>query len=286
MIRLPLNLVNNICENCGIEGLQPFEIGPDHSLMFCENCLLYQKGSAPPDELYEKPKYHEKYRSRRSSKIVTAMIRLASVTKYINQQNPKLLDIGCSIGATLAAAERLGWSATGVDVSQTAVEACQRIGLDCHAISDHRLPFDDNTFDVVSNWHVIEHVEDVLQTLEEWKRVMKPGGVMILETPDSQCWKARRLGARYKRFWPKGHLYTFTQSNMNSILDKAGFEVLPTRVIGNANALPLPLTGYAMAYRNLRKLYRKFRWCKSIEVCCRKPLASTKTVQIAPRMAA
>lgn len=286
MIKLRQNPADDACENCGVEGLQPFEIGPNHQMMYCENCLLYQKGSAPPEDFYQAPAYHAKYRSRRASKIVTAMIRLASTTKYLKQKSPKLLDIGCSIGATLAAAERLGWTASGVDVSRNSVEACRRIGLDCHTISDHQLPFDDNTFDVVSNWHVIEHVEDVHQTLAEWKRVMKPGGVMILETPDSQCWKARRLGARYKRFWPKEHLYTFTQGNMASILETAGFEILPTRVIGDPKALPLAITGYAMAYRNWRKLGRKFKWCKSIEICCRKPVNSSQPVQIPARMAA
>ena len=286
MINLLQNSPDNVCENCCVEGLQPFEIRPDHKLMFCENCLLYQKGIAPPADLYEAADYHDVYRSRRQSKIVTAMIRLASITRHLNQQNPKLLDIGCSIGATLAAAERLGWTPSGVDVSQSAVEACQRIGHDCHTITDHRLPFDNDTFDVVSNWHVIEHVEDVHQTLAEWRRVLKPGGIMILETPDSQCWKARRLGARYKTFWPKEHRYTFTRTNMCSILENAGFDILPSKIIGKPDALPIAISGYAIAYRSWRKLSRKFSWCKSIEVCCRKPTTSNQNQQNSKRIAA
>ena len=259
------------CENCGHAGLDAFDVGTEHRLLFCKECLLYQKGVLPPRALYEAD-YHKSYNRRRDAKIVTGLIRLSAITKYIESDEVKLLDVGCSMGATLAAAERLGWQATGVDVSQTAVDAGRRIGLDCHTINDYRLPFDDECFDVVTSWHVIEHVADVRQTLTEWMRVVKPGGILVLETPDSQCWKARRQGARYRKFWPKEHLYTFTRSNMCSLLEQVGFEVLPSRIMGNPKTLPLAISAYAAAYRSWRKLNRKLSLCKSIEVCCRKPM--------------
>jgi len=95
---------------------------------------------------------------------------------------------------------------------------------------------------------------------------------MVLETPDSQCYKAKKLGADYAKFWPRGHLYTFTRSNMSSLLENAGFEVLPSRIVGKLNALPPHLTAYAAAYRGWRKLNRAAGLCKSIEVCSRKPI--------------
>ena len=273
------------CENCGHVGLVAFEIETDHELLFCKECLLYQKSVLPFRDSCEAD-FHRPYPRRRDSKIVTGLVRLNALTKYIETDHVKMLDIGCSAGATLAAAERLGWQATGVDVSETAVEASRRIGLDCHTITDHRLPFEDDCFDVVTSWHVIEHVTDVRQTLTEWMRVVKPGGILALETPDSQCWKARWQGPRYQKFWPKEHLYTFTRSNMCSLLEQVGFEVLPSRIMGSPNTLPFKVSAYAAAYRSWRQLNRKLRFCKSIEVCCRKPLENVSDARLQPAKAA
>lgn len=261
------------CENCDHGPLESFIDRPGHQLKRCPKCNLFQKGVLESNEVYEGD-YHDCYSSRKRSKEITASIRLASITKDLATERgsiPHVLDIGCSVGATVKAAEDMGWDATGVDVSQGAIDFCHDRGLDCHKIDGTALPFDDNTFDLVTNWHVIEHVSDVRETLAEWRRVLKPGGAMILETPDSTCWKARRLGAEYRKFWPPEHLYTFDQANLSSILQTAGFELLPSRLIGKASALPAHLTLYALAYRGLRAAYRKLGVCKSLEICCRKP---------------
>ena len=269
------------CENCGYPKLDPFIDNEEQQLFHCPECLLYQKGNLPDMELYENY-YHTGYASRRESKTRTAMIRLGSVTKYLEPGPVKMLDVGCSIGATVEAGKRLGWEASGVDVSQAAVKYCKEQGLDCYVIDDERLPFEDNTFDVLASWHVIEHVTDVKATLAEWNRVLKPGGIMILETPESQCLKARRLGAEYAKFWPLGHLYTFTRSNMTSLLEKSGFDVLPSKVLGKLNALSPKMNAYALGYRSFRKIYRTFGLCKSIEVVSRKtgePQVGTASLQ-------
>jgi SAM-dependent methyltransferase len=194
------------CKNCGSRNLEPFTIQPNNIFQYCSDCLLYQKQSPPPLEHYEES-YHQFYARRRGKKIATAKTRLGALTRYLKVDRPKMLDVGCSIGATVEAGKQLGWQASGVDVSKVAVEFCRDQGLDCVAIDDHRLPYEDNSFDVLTSWHVIEHV-----TLDEWFRVIKPGGILVLETPDSQCWKAKRLGPAYESFWPHDHLYTFTRS--------------------------------------------------------------------------
>jgi SAM-dependent methyltransferase len=264
------------CENCGHDSLESFIDRPGHQLKRCPRCNLFQKGVLPSNDVYEGD-YHDCYSSRKRSKEITAAIRLASITKELKTDAvrvPHLLDIGCSVGATVKAAEDLGWNATGVDVSQGAIDFCRTQGLNCFKIDGTALPFGDNFFDVVANWHVIEHVSDVRETLAEWLRVLKPGGLMILETPDSTCWKAKQLGAEYKKFWPPEHLYTFDPANLSSILRSSGFEILPSRLIGKSNVLPAHLNLYAIGYRGLRAAYRKLGLCKSLELCCRKPVES------------
>lgn len=274
------NQTESSCENCGCDSLENFDVDEGNQFLYCPECLLYQKQSRPPYEHYEN-EYHHQYATRREKKILTGMTRLAALTKYLDADQPSILDVGCSVGASVEAGVRMGWRSAGVDVSQAAVNYCCEQGLDCRKISDHRLPYDDNSFDIVTSWHVIEHVDCAATTLAEWYRVVKPGGILVLETPDSQCLKARRLGAGYRSFWPFDHLYTFTRSNMSEFLERTGFEILPSRVLGKLSALPLHLTMYATAYRSLRQAYRTFGLCKSIEVCCRKPRSAENSARSA-----
>lgn len=219
--------------------------------------------------------YHDCYSVRTKAKSITASIRLGATTKYLTTATPRTLDIGCSVGATVRVAQDLGWDAMGVDISQGAIDYCRTQGLECHKIEGLDLPFRDGSFDLVTNWHVIEHCENVTDTLAEWYRVLKPGGVMILETPDSTCMKARLLGPKYEKFWPAEHLYTFDPINLSSLLKKSSFEILPMRLIGKPLALPAYLTLYALAYRSLRYASRAFHLCKSLEIICRRPLAES-----------
>lgn len=269
-----MNLDELVCENCEHVGLTIFINQPqeNHLLLQCPKCDLFQKGINPPASIYEE-EYHIEYGRRQTSKTVTAMLRLAAAKPLIDIEKPHLLDIGCSIGATVRAARKFGWDATGVDISKAAVEHCRKDGLDCHKLEGVELPFEDETFDVVTHWHVIEHVEDVIETLTEWKRVLKPGGLMILETPDASYLKAKIMGPRYEKFWPAAHLYTFNRKNLSSILDREGFEVLPTRLTGGINALPPHLNFYALCYRGYREVCRSMKLCKSIEISCRKSAA-------------
>jgi ubiquinone/menaquinone biosynthesis C-methylase UbiE len=260
-----------VCENCGRQGLEYFinNVQRKHTLLRCPNCDLYQKGTLPSLELYE-DEYHGQYAQRVKLKTVTAKVRLAAIKPELKANRPRFLDVGCSIGATVRAAEQFGWEASGVDVSKSAIDYCRRDGLDCHPVDGIALPFQSETFDLVTHWHVIEHVQNVSEALREWRRVLKPGGLMVLETPNSRFLKARLLGPRYKKFWPAEHLYTFNRKNLSAILERSGFQVIHSRLTGGWNALPLHLNAYAFCYRSYRQFCRNIGLCKSIEISCRK----------------
>ncbi len=244
---------------------------PGQTLLWkCPACDLYQQGQLPDDEAYENA-YHEDYQRALSRKIRTAQVRLCRVSKFLQSSAPDLLDIGCSVGATVTAAERRGWSAKGVDVSQTAVDVCRRQGLDCRRYDGQQLPFDDESFDVLTSWHVIEHVPDVTQTLAEWLRVLRPGGVLILETPHARCWKARFMGHRYRKFWPAEHLYTFTPKNLPPFVRRAQFELLATPLVVAPTNVGLTTSAFAVAHQSYLAASRLTGFCKSFQIVARRP---------------
>ena len=258
------------CENCGHVQLESFIDRPGHHLRRCSACGLYQKGQLESKLVYE-DNYHTCYKQRFGGKVLTATIRLGAASFYLTGSRPKCLDIGCSVGATVKAASDLGWQASGVDISETAIKLCRQKGLHCQVVEGIELPFADNTFDLVTHWHVIEHVEDIKSALTEWRRVLKSGGIMMFETPNSDYVKAQLMGPRYAKFWTPEHLYTFNRRNMSSLLRQSGFEIVPTRLTGGPRALPLHVNGYAAVYRGFRELCRSARMCKSFEITCRKP---------------
>jgi SAM-dependent methyltransferase len=107
----------------------------------------------------------------------------------------RVLDVGCGVGTFLGLARDRGYSATGVDISPVAARtARERFGHDARSgtLADQRFP--DASFDVVTLWDVIEHVFDPGELLGEVRRVLRPGGRVLLETPDEGA--LLRVGAR------------------------------------------------------------------------------------------
>jgi SAM-dependent methyltransferase len=177
------------------------------------------------------------------------MVRLNRIAPLIPATSLRLLDIGCGIGAVIEAARQRGWYAAGADVSQAVVDSCHQRGLPCSLISHGQLPFPDRCFDVVTAWSVIEHVEDIRSVLAEWRRVLRPGGILAMDTSNANCWKARLLGPRYRAFWPHGHTYTFTPTTLGRFLTESGFQLAPRPFVGRCSGLSFWQTCYSIAYQ-------------------------------------
>ncbi|MDG2467718.1 MAG: class I SAM-dependent methyltransferase [Pirellulaceae bacterium] len=269
------------CQLCGVGNLQKFEIPNSSVLWVCRDCELYQYGEIVDEQAYAGD-YHSGYEVHRRGKIRTARIRLNRIRSRLNlSSRPRVLDVGCSIGATLEAARQIGWDAVGVDVSQDAVDYCCQRDLSAQKVDGLRLPFPDNEFDVVVNWHVIEHVADVQATLAEWHRVIRPGGMLVMETPDAASPRVRKRGASYRKFWAPEHTYTFTYQNLKRFIERAGLTVERTPKLGSLfNFNPL-LGGYAALYQSYHGLRRLLGIQKAFQIFARKKVMDSATPLLA-----
>ena len=97
-------------------------------------------------------------------------------------QNPKILDVGCGTGGNLEMLAKFG-AAEGVDVSDEALEFCRGKGLTVHKGLAEKLPFADESFDVVTALDVVEHLDDDVAGLQEMYRVLKTGGKTLIFVP-------------------------------------------------------------------------------------------------------
>ena len=151
-------------------------------------------------------------------------------------KNGKVLDIGCFNGYFLDLLKDKGYETYGVDASTSAVAQCVKNGhLAFEANLEESIPYEDNFFDAVTGLEIIEHLADTDTLINEIKRVLKPGGILIFSTPNFFS-LSRRLMTLFGinpyfeasfSFPPKmaGHLRFFTHNLLEGFLKNHNFEI-------------------------------------------------------------
>jgi SAM-dependent methyltransferase len=153
--------------------------------------------------------------------------RHAAMLQLIARQRPnrgRLLEVGAGSGFFLKAAERAGWSVAGIEISTEGVEfATKRLGLEIRRESAEALSFPAASFDVVVMFDVIEHLLDLMAALERVKTVLRPGGLLVVSTPNLHALTRLALGSEWAVLSPAEHLYNFSAATLGRLLRRAGF---------------------------------------------------------------
>jgi 2-polyprenyl-3-methyl-5-hydroxy-6-metoxy-1,4-benzoquinol methylase len=141
----------------------------------------------------------------------------------------RLLDLGCGAGAYLLGMQSLGWEVEGIDFDLEAVAAARVHGLNVRSgcLEDQRYP--SGSFNVIMMNHVVEHLTHPIETLREVLRVLKPGGVLLLFTPNTESLGHRLFGAHWRGLEPPRHLHLFSAASLRKALLMAGFENISIR---------------------------------------------------------
>ncbi len=140
------------------------------------------------------------------------------VQKIRNPQSAiRILDVGCGTGGNLEMLAKCG-AAEGVDVSDDALEFCKRKGLKARKGLAESLPFDDESFDVVTALDVVEHLDDDVAGLNEMYRVLRRGGKTLIFVP------------AFMWLWGvqddvSNHRIRYTKKQITERLQQAGFEI-------------------------------------------------------------
>jgi len=143
----------------------------------------------------------------------------------------RLLDVGCGSGTLLGLLKRRGLQVLGFDSSGEASEIA-RVESDVDVIVGSRLQdagFASGAFDLVTLFHVVEHVPDPRAVLAEVRRILHPNGRIVLQIPNIESWQARLCGARWYGLDVPRHVINYSNQSIGRLLADSGFRVCRTR---------------------------------------------------------
>jgi len=164
-----------------------------------------------------------------------ALARVGAHLPHPRATGGNLLDLGSGWGFFLAAAKEQGWSAYGLDpLPASAVYARATFGVPVVTDTLHDDTYPPAFFDVVTAFQVYEHLPNPGDTTRILHRIIRPGGVLLIEVPTGDTWTMRLLGRRHRHF-VQDHLNFFSYDTLGRMLADRGFTVCdryhPTRLM-------------------------------------------------------
>lgn len=228
----PSAVVTEPCLVCaGTTALRKFAIeGVSEQLVECETCglgSLFPMPSPARIQSFYPPEYYGTPTAK-FVPLVEAGVRAgarARVRSLLSGIHPEshVLDIGCGRGVMLRAILDLGYVAHGVEISEEAAagvdpRADVRIAPDLYEAG-----YETNSMDAVIMWHVLEHLPQPGRTIAEIRRILRPGGRLILAVPNYDSWQSRWAGADWFHLDLPRHLYHFTPDTLTLLLRRHGF---------------------------------------------------------------
>lgn len=138
----------------------------------------------------------------------------------------RILDVGCGAGSLLSSLRNRGWDVLGSDFDQQAVEYARLVhGLDVRLGGVENFDTSTEAVDVITLSHVIEHVHEPWSFLETWATVLRPGGSIIIRTPNIESIGYRWFGANWRGLEPPRHLQIYTAQSMRRMIEKTTLKI-------------------------------------------------------------
>jgi 2-polyprenyl-3-methyl-5-hydroxy-6-metoxy-1,4-benzoquinol methylase len=212
--------------------------------------VTYLTGDVPA--VYH-PEEHREYFHKQQVQLPDNLRALAVLNEFLPARG-KLLEIGSYCGFFLDQIRADGWDATGLEPFRAAADyARATFNLD---IIDGALPRSDvaaGSFDAIVMLHVIEHMPDPVASLQELRRMIRPGGMLVIETPRFDSLVFKLLGRRERSIVAcDGHIYFFTVPTLRRMLEQNGFQVERSDLVGRTLTFERLLTNVAIVARSPR----------------------------------
>jgi 2-polyprenyl-3-methyl-5-hydroxy-6-metoxy-1,4-benzoquinol methylase len=153
-------------------------------------------------------------------------IALKNKLNLINSQQPNkgsILDIGAGTGEFLSVARQDGWKTIGVEPSDKAKAIAKNKGV---SFVEQTSELESHSFDVISMWHVLEHVPDLNQQIQELKRLLKPKGTLIIAVPNFKSFDAKHYGKFWAAYDVPIHFWHFSKTAIKKLFQKEEIQLV------------------------------------------------------------
>jgi 2-polyprenyl-3-methyl-5-hydroxy-6-metoxy-1,4-benzoquinol methylase len=156
-------------------------------------------------------------------------IALKKKLTLINEFQPSkgvLLDIGTGTGDFLSQAKQSGWQIIGVEPNEKARNIALQKGV---TYIGHTSELEDHSVDVITMWHVLEHVPDVNAQIKELKRLLKPDGTIVVAVPNFNSYDAKYYGKFWAAYDVPRHLWHFSRLSIEKLFEREKLQLVETR---------------------------------------------------------
>jgi ubiquinone/menaquinone biosynthesis C-methylase UbiE len=275
-------ILHTFCPLCKSENLSSYALdtkrkGPHISRVKCENCgIVFANPMADQEELAQ---YYNKYYEKDHYESVgyKALIldhferikrlepnEILKEARFLNklEDGMKFLDVGCGLGLGLAYAHKVGCELYATEYDSGALEFVQEhFPVNTFQGDIQGAKYPDNFFDFIHISHVIEHVLDPRAYIQEMKRILKPGGILAIGTPDISSWLYTiHRWVNFLRFRVPDvidgleHTFIFPKTRLKSLCKEEGLEVLDHYTHNYGEKISRLLTYKMPVYKKVNRL--------------------------------
>ncbi len=225
--------------------------------------LLYTDPQPSQENLksyYESDDYISHTDSKRSlfEKLYQA-VRKISLQKKLNliakyqPQKGRLLDIGAGTGEFLKLANSNGWQSIGIEPSEKARKIAISKGV---SFEESMWQIENNSVDVITMWHVLEHVPDYKSQFAELKRMLKTSGTILIAVPNYKSYDAKIYGEYWAAFDVPRHLWHFSKEAIKRIAIEYNFELV--------KVLPMKFDSFYVSLLSEKYKHGKMRYLPAL----------------------
>jgi len=224
-----MRAAGTICKVCQSKNIHHFCEKNGYMILRCNSCgLAFVNQNVTAKEIlhYYSSKYNYEYPSIWGDASRHALARYKLLKNTSDKEKGFLLDVGCSFGHFLTVAKQHGWVVKGIEIDHNCViYAQQKFGLDVFAGTLEQAHFGDSTFDVITLFHVLEHITNPQRMLLDFFEILKPDGILLLLTPNIDSLHFRILKTFHPWLSPPAHLFYFSQKSLELLLKRSGFVI-------------------------------------------------------------
>lgn len=219
------------CIACKSTKIKKLETYKTHYLVRCKNCHLVFAQKIPLQEELDKI-YSGYSRNDYLSPITIKRYHelLHSFKKY--QHTNRIIDVGCGIGYFLECAIEQKWDAHGTEYTEKTIEICNNKGIKMQQGELNVSNYQSNMFDVVTSFEVIEHINNPLDEIMKFRKILRKNGLLYITTPNFNSLLRYFLKNNYTVINYPEHLSYYTPKSLKKLLKDNGFKIVSCQTTG------------------------------------------------------